>query len=96
MAPIVRLVRFRDPAGERSFASSFLTGLWEDAFLLLPTSLPTLGPIGHVEVKDVKSSLQGLIEAGEQLRQEVKDVGGKLIATVKDADGNVLGLMQSP
>jgi hypothetical protein len=29
--------------------------------------------------------------------QDVKDVGGgKLIAKVKDADGNVIGLMQSP
>jgi len=30
-------------------------------------------------------------------RQDVKDVsGGKLIATVKDSDGNTLVLMQSP
>jgi predicted enzyme related to lactoylglutathione lyase len=31
------------------------------------------------------------------VQQEVKDVGGgKLIASVKDPDGNVIGLIQSP
>jgi hypothetical protein len=35
--------------------------------------------------------------AGAQSQQEVKDVGGGLlIATVKDADGNILGFRQSP
>jgi hypothetical protein len=30
------------------------------------------------------------------VQQELKDVGGgKLIASVKDADGNVIGLVQS-
>jgi predicted enzyme related to lactoylglutathione lyase len=48
-------------------------------------------------VDDIRSSLQGLLDAGAQAHQDVKDVGrGLLIATVKDADGNVLGLRQSP
>jgi predicted enzyme related to lactoylglutathione lyase len=55
------------------------------------------GPIGYVEVRDVRSGLQALIKAGGQVQQDVKDVGGgKLIATVKDGDGNIVGLMQSP
>lgn len=37
------------------------------------------------------------MDAGAVTDQEVKDVGGgKLIAKVKNADGNVIGLMQSP
>jgi predicted enzyme related to lactoylglutathione lyase len=41
--------------------------------------------------------MQALIEAGGQTQQEAKDVGGgKLTALVKDADGNLIGLMQSP
>ncbi len=57
----------------------------------------TTGPIGYWEVADIKQSLQTLLDAGAQAQQDVKDVGGgKLIATVKDADGNILGLMQSP
>jgi predicted enzyme related to lactoylglutathione lyase len=55
------------------------------------------GPIGYWEVEDIAASLERLVEAGAQVHREVKDVGGgKLIATVKDADGNVIGLMQSP
>src|SRR5450631_2500117 len=49
------------------------------------------GPIGYVQVDDIKQSLQSLLDAGAQVQQEVSDVGGgKLIATVKDADGNII------
>jgi Predicted enzyme related to lactoylglutathione lyase len=55
------------------------------------------GPVGYREVDDIKQSLQSLLDVGAQALHEVKDVGGgKLIASVKDADGNVIGLMQSP
>ena len=54
-------------------------------------------PIGFYQVDDIKKSLQSLLDAGAQTQQEVKDVGGgKLIAYVKDADGNSIGLIQSP
>ena len=53
------------------------------------------GPVGYWQVDDITTSLQGLIDAGAEALQDVKDVGrGKLIASVKDADGNVIGLMQ--
>ena len=55
------------------------------------------GPIGYVYVKDIKKSRQLLLDAGAHAHQEIKDVGGgRLIATVKDADGNIIGLVQSP
>jgi predicted enzyme related to lactoylglutathione lyase len=55
------------------------------------------GPLAYWEVRDIKAGLRQLLDAGAQLDQGVKDVGGgKLIATVKDADGNMLGLMHSP
>jgi predicted enzyme related to lactoylglutathione lyase len=55
------------------------------------------GPLAYWPVTDIKQSLQLLLDAGAQALQDVRDVGGgKLIATVKDADGNVIGLMQSP
>jgi predicted enzyme related to lactoylglutathione lyase len=48
-------------------------------------------------VGDIKASLQALVDAGATPKQAVTDVGGgKLIATVTDADGNAIGLMQSP
>jgi predicted enzyme related to lactoylglutathione lyase len=55
-----------------------------------------MGPIGYVYVKDIKKSRQQLLDAGARIHQEIKDVGGgRLIATVKDADGNIIGLVQS-
>ena len=55
------------------------------------------GPIGYWPVEDIKKTLQKLLDAGGQVQQEVKDVGGgKLIAWVKDADANLIGLMQAP
>ena len=63
-----------------------------------------LDPHGHKEgmtpywhVDDITTSLQSLLDAGAQAQQEVKDVGGgRLIASVKDPDGNIIGLLQSP
>ncbi len=53
------------------------------------------GPVGYWHVNDIKRSLQLLLDAGAQAQQEVKDVGGgKLIASVRDADGNIIGLIQ--
>jgi predicted enzyme related to lactoylglutathione lyase len=55
------------------------------------------GPLAYWEVDDIKATLQTLLDAGAQTVQDVRDVGGgKLIASVKDADGNVFGLTQSP
>ena len=55
------------------------------------------GPLGYCFVDDIQAALQGLLDAGAQAQQAVRDVGGgRLIATVKDADGNVIGLVQNP
>jgi len=54
------------------------------------------GPVGYWNVDDITSTLKALLEAGAEAQQEITDVGGgKLIATVKDADGNVIGLVQA-
>jgi predicted enzyme related to lactoylglutathione lyase len=54
------------------------------------------GPVGYWQVDDIKRSVKALLDAGAEVQQDVKDLGGgKLIATVKDADGNVIGLIQS-
>jgi len=55
------------------------------------------GPVGYYHVDDIQKNLQILLDAGAQIQQEVKDVGGgKLIATVKDASDNIIGLIQLP
>lgn len=54
------------------------------------------GPLGYVEVEDIKESLRQLVAAGAEVQQDVKNVGGgKLIAILKDPDKNLIGLMQS-
>jgi len=54
------------------------------------------GAVPYYEVDDIKHSLQQLLEAGAETLADVKDVGGgKLVASVKDTDGNAIGLMQS-
>jgi predicted enzyme related to lactoylglutathione lyase len=54
------------------------------------------GPVCYWHVDDIKETLKALLDAGAEAKQEVKDVGGgKLIASVTDADGNVIGLIQS-
>ena len=54
-----------------------------------------IGPIAYTDVRDIKASLQAMIEVGAEVVQDVKEVGGGLlIAQVKDADGNVVGLRQ--
>lgn len=55
------------------------------------------GATAYYEVDDIKKVLQSLLDAGAQTVQDVKNVGGgKLIASVKDADGNIIGLTQNP
>ncbi len=50
---------------------------------------------GAYYVSDIEKSLQSLLDAGAQVQQAVKNVGGgRLTAWVKDADGNITGLMQ--
>jgi predicted enzyme related to lactoylglutathione lyase len=54
------------------------------------------GPVGYWHVDDINKSLEALLSAGAEAQQGIKDVGeGKLVASVKDADGNVIGLIQS-
>lgn len=53
--------------------------------------------IGYIETDDIRAGVKALVEAGAQVVQDVMDVGGGLlVARLKDADGNFLGLRQSP
>ena len=55
------------------------------------------GPVPYFEVSDIKATLARLVDAGAQVHQDVTDVGGgRLIALVKDGEGNRIGLMQNP
>ena len=53
------------------------------------------GPVPYWHVDDIRETLAALLEAGAETLQDVQDVGGgRLIASVKDTDGNLVGLLQ--
>jgi predicted enzyme related to lactoylglutathione lyase len=53
------------------------------------------GPVAYWLVEDIEKSLQTMTDAGAQLLQGARAVGGgRRIATVTDPDGNPIGLMQ--
>ena len=55
------------------------------------------GPVPYWHVDDIKQTLDGLLEAGAAEQEAPHDVGGgRLVASVLDADGNVIGLIQGP
>ena len=55
------------------------------------------GPVPFWHVDDIESRLEILVGAGAEVQQKITDVGnGRLIASVKDADGNFIGLLQDP
>ena len=83
-----------EPYVDSSYYTGFRTG---DLEIGLDPNARNSGPIAYWEVSDIKASLQQLLEAGAQRDQDVRDVGrGLLIATVKDADGDTIGLRQTP
>src|SRR6202167_5831456 len=52
-------------------------------------------PVAYWHVGDIEAKLAEVTAAGATLKDPVRDVGGgRLVATVTDADGNVLGLLQ--
>jgi predicted enzyme related to lactoylglutathione lyase len=54
-------------------------------------------PVAYWEVPDIEAKLAEVTAAGATLKEPVRDVGGgRLVATVSDPDGNVLGLLQDP
>lgn len=83
-----------EPYADAPYYVGFKTG---DLEIGLDPHGRSAGPIAYWEVKDIRERLRELLDAGARVDQDVKDVGGgKLIALVKDADGNTLGLTQSP
>ncbi len=52
-------------------------------------------PVAYWHVRDIEAKLAEVTAAGATLKDPVRDVGGgRLVATVTDPDGNVLGLLQ--
>ena len=54
-------------------------------------------PVAYWQVPDIEAKLAEVTAAGAAVKEPPRDVGGgRLVATVTDLDGNVLGLLQDP
>ena len=54
-------------------------------------------PVAYWHVPDIEAKLAEVTAAGATVKEPAHDVGGgRLVATVTDPDGNVLGLFQDP
>ena len=52
-------------------------------------------PVAYWHVPDIEAKLAEVTAAGTIVKEPARDVGGgRLVATVTDPDGNVLGLLQ--
>jgi predicted enzyme related to lactoylglutathione lyase len=52
-------------------------------------------PVAYWHVDDIEAKIAEVTAAGATVHEAAHDVGGgRLVATVTDADGNVLGLLQ--
>jgi predicted enzyme related to lactoylglutathione lyase len=52
-------------------------------------------PVAYWHVDDLEAKLAEVTAAGAVVKEPVRDVGGgRLVATITDPDGNVLGLLQ--
>ena len=56
-----------------------------------------VGMTAYYHVDDIKTSLKSLVDVGAKTIEEIKNVGGgRLIASVKDPDDNIIGVIQDP
>jgi predicted enzyme related to lactoylglutathione lyase len=54
-------------------------------------------PVAYWQVPDLEAKLAEVTAAGATVKDAPRDVGGgRLVASVSDPDGNVLGLLQDP
>ena len=63
---------------------------------LVPGGAET-SPVAYWHVPDIEAKLAEVTAAGAKVKEPARDAGGgRLVATVTDPDGNVLGLLQDP
>ncbi|WP_288378938.1 VOC family protein [uncultured Massilia sp.] len=82
------------------FSEAFYVGFEVGGFELglIPDGQPgASGATAYWGVPDASAELARLLELGAQADQPVEDVGGGIrVATVRDPDGNVFGVIENP
>ena len=82
-----------EPYADQPYYIGFKVG---DQDIGLVPNNPEAGMTAFYHVDDIKNSLQILVDAGAKIIQDVKNVGGgRLIASARDTDNNIVGLIQN-
>jgi len=82
-----------EPYADQPYYVGFKVG---DQDIGLAPNNPEAGMTAFYHVEDIKYSLQILLDGGGTIIQDIKNVGGgRLIASVKDKDSNIIGLIQN-
>jgi len=82
-----------EPYADQPYYVGFKVG---DQDIGLVPNNPEAGMTAFYHVDDIKTSLQILVDGGAQIIQDIKNVGGgRLIASAKDKNGNIIGLIQN-
>ncbi|GAA4945312.1 hypothetical protein GCM10023238_09410 [Streptomyces heliomycini] len=84
-----------EPYADTPYYVGFRTGTHEIGLDPEGHAKGMTGPVPHWRVADIRETLAALLEAGAKPVQDVRDVGGgALTASVRDQDGNPVGLFQ--
>jgi len=82
-----------EPYADQPYYVGFKVG---DQDIGLVPNNPEAGMTAFFHVDDIKNSLQILVDGGSTIIQNIKNVGGgRLIASVRDKDSNIIGLIQN-
>ena len=82
-----------DPYADQPYYIGFKIG---DQDIGLVPNNPESAMTAFFHVDDIQNSLQIVVDAGGQIIQDIKNVGGgRLIASVKDVNSNIIGLIQN-
>ena len=85
------------PQTDSSFYVGFETAGQQIGLVPSGASQGMISPVAYWHVPDIEAKLAEVTAAGATVKEPAHDVGGgRLVATVTDLDGNVLGLLQDP
>jgi predicted enzyme related to lactoylglutathione lyase len=51
-------------------------------------------PVPYLHVEDINATMAQLVEAGAEPKDAITDFGGRLVGSVTDPAGNVIGVIQ--
>ena len=82
-----------EPYADQPYYVGFKIG---DQDIGLVPGNPEAGTTAFYHVDEIKNSLQILSDGGAEVIQDIKNVGGgRLIASARNKDGNIIGLIQN-